>query len=148
TSGTPARGARDRTRVPPRRRPPAAASSRTCRQRLHALLEVIERQRTARWVAADDRHRARDGRQHDRGRHPPARVVPRADDAEHALAETEHIRHARPARAEEDDDALVDRELRRADDDAAEAAEVAAGYPEPQRRPQCAFDVALDLERD
>ena len=43
---------------------------------------------------------------------------------------------------------LVDREFRRADDDAAEAAELAAGHAEPQRRPERAFEVALDLERD
>ena len=41
----------------------------------------------------------------------------------------------------------IDRELRRADDDAAEASELAAGHAETQRRSERALQVALDLER-
>ena len=53
-----------------------------------------------------------------------------------------------PVRAEEHDDALVDREFRRADDDAAEAAERPPGTRNCNRRPERAFQIALDLERD
>jgi hypothetical protein len=66
---------------------------------------------------------------------------------EDALAQPEHVRHARTARAEEHDDALIDREFRRANDDAPEPSELSAGNPETQRRSKRALQVALDLQR-
>jgi len=99
-------------------------------------------------VAADDPHGAGGGR-HRRGRrHELGGIGPDAEDAEDALAETEHVRHARAVRAQEDHDPLIDHELRSADEDAAEAAEVAAGHAKAKGLSERALEVVLDLERD
>src|SRR5215470_119975 len=107
-----------------------ARSSATSDQGADALLEIDERQRAPVRIAAHDRGRAAGSRQNGGRRHQQGRAVARAHDAVDALVEADDIRDARPARAEKDDDALVDRELGRADDDAAEAAERPAGDEE------------------
>src|SRR4029453_2646527 len=113
---------------------PATVSSLASGERTGALLELVEGERAARRIAAYDPGSAGVGGRHDRRRrHDVADGVDGGNDAENALVEAEHEWNRRALGTEKNDDVLVDGKFRRADDDAAKAAQLTAGHAKAQR---------------
>src|SRR5207248_11694472 len=70
------------------------------------------------------------------------------DETKDTLAEPKHVRHGRTATAQKHNHVLADGELRRGDDDAAEASERTAWHTKLNGLAETALQVGISFERD